>query len=107
MGVSPLKLLDSYEKDAREWGDIIARVDALARAAKLRSESASDPEDYPPFEDGTFNPHFSILLNTGHTPLRCECGDGAAPDAAGLARCSWCGTPSALLRKCARCQKAM
>ena len=96
-------LLDSYEKGAREWDHIIARIDTLARTAK--SALISDPYDHPGSEDRTIGQ----LLTTGHTPLRCACGDGAAfhPDAADLARCSWCGTPSALLKKCARCQQAM
>ena len=97
-------LFDCYEESAREWGSIIARIDELAQGKTPEMSF----EDRPAVERHTVDDNFDIRLTTGFGILRCDCGDRAAVHsaAASLARCSWCGTPSALLRKCARCQNA-
>ena len=96
--------LSQYASGTRKWGSVVARLDALARA----STGPRPLPHAPGFDRERLGAIGGVMFSTAVGVLQCACGDGAAahPDAATMRKCSWCGTPSALLRKCARCHAA-
>ncbi|KAI0672651.1 hypothetical protein C8Q78DRAFT_1020664 [Trametes maxima] len=107
-------LLSIYTKGAREWADFVKRFDDLdTQAQECFSNAPSDVEDglaewlekveLADSDDGHGHAHHharSHAFGNGHpmpTPkveTRYE-----------LYRCTWCGNPSAALRKCSGCGK--
>ncbi|CDO71187.1 hypothetical protein BN946_scf184845.g57 [Trametes cinnabarina] len=96
-------ILDLYPKAVAEWGTFIKRYDELdSRSDKQKPLSSTQADDdlaawleNMKLEDGTeenLNPHAcshpKISMNN-----------------VALYRCSWCGNPSAVLRKCGGCGK--
>ncbi|KAF4563765.1 hypothetical protein EYR40_003098 [Pleurotus pulmonarius] len=89
-----------YADAVNEWGEVISRFDEGATDRPIVSETVED--DLAAWLDGAHEDHE---------------GDDDAPHAfcghpnvntnhVRLYRCSWCGAPSAALRKCGGCTKA-
>jgi len=90
-------VISLYPTAVKEWNDVIASFDKLRTQPEpeISPEKAEDdlaawlddmdgePEAHP---EAFIHP----VLNNNHV---------------GLYRCSWCGNPSAILRKCSGCEK--
>ena len=95
-------ILDLYPKAVTEWGAFIKRFDELdARADKQQPISSTQADDdlaawldHMKLDDGEDEsaPHYC-----SHPKI--------STNSVELYRCSWCGNPSAALRKCGRCGK--
>ncbi len=94
-------ILDLYSKGVKEWGSLIKHFDELdARADKQKPISSTQADD-----------DLAAWLEN----MKLEEGEDARPhvcshpkistNSVALYRCSWCGNPSAVLRKCGGCAK--
>ena len=100
-------VLDLYPKALTEWGPFVAHFDALdARAdgAPPRPLSSSEADD----ELAAWLEH--VRLDDGedaapHAHARGCTHSKISTSSVELYRCSWCGNPSAVLRKCGGCGK--
>lgn len=97
-----LLLLKHYTPAAKEWGPVVARYDAMEHPVvpnTVHTPEATDSLarwlDQMSMEDG--EPEYPHCANPRTH------GDS---DEAQLYRCSNCGNPSSVLRKCSRCAKA-
>ncbi|KAI0371333.1 hypothetical protein BV20DRAFT_1035333 [Pilatotrama ljubarskyi] len=98
-------ILDLYPKAVKEWGAFIKRFDELdSRLDKQRPLSSDEAEDELAawldnlkLEDGS-------ELHANIHPHACSHPKISMNNVA-LYRCSWCGNPSAVLRKCGGCGK--
>ena len=95
-----------YPDGVKEWGDVISRFDSLDEnggcTTKTPGESAGNAEDHlaawleeMDLEEGGHESHAN----------RCPSHPKIVADQVTLYRCSWCGNPSAALRKCSGCAK--
>ncbi|KAH9849548.1 hypothetical protein C2E23DRAFT_870488 [Lenzites betulinus] len=98
-------ILDLYPKAVKEWGAFIKRFDELdSRADKQKPLSSTQADDdlaawldNIKLDDG--------MVEHGHThPHACSHPKISMNNVA-LYRCTWCGNPSAVLRKCGGCGK--
>ena len=99
-------ILWAYQESIHEWGGVISHVAALAHTART---IVKPPQIVPPkLKKEDYIRVANELQDYGPTSGAFKCASGdcdiALPDAADLNRCSWCGTCSAMLRKCARCK---
>ncbi|OSD02695.1 hypothetical protein PYCCODRAFT_1389936 [Trametes coccinea BRFM310] len=94
-------ILDLYPKAVKEWGDFIKHYDELdSRTEKQKPLSSTQADDdlaawldNMKLEDGSeehLHPHAC-----SHPKI--------SMNSVALYRCSWCGNPSAVLRKCGGC----
>ncbi|KAG1741461.1 uncharacterized protein EDB91DRAFT_1130575 [Suillus paluster] len=94
-------IVKRYPTAVREWKDLVARFDEETKDEHTISlEKAED--DLAAWLD-------DLHLEQGETdetrPQRCS-HPRVSPNTVALYRCSWCGNPSAALRKCSGCEKA-
>ncbi|OBZ77723.1 hypothetical protein A0H81_02629 [Grifola frondosa] len=92
---------NSYPAAVKEWGDFIARFDKLDATV----------DDHPDISPSKAEDDLAAWLDN----LRMDDGEEEHPhhcahpkintNSVALYRCSWCGNPSAVLRKCAGCGK--
>ena len=94
-----------YDDSIQTWGPVIERIDTLSRDAQASQGTAPQA----PITNTPDAMAWRAVFCTASGVLKCPCDDGVAidPDAAELHQCSWCGTPSALLKKCRKCQSAL
>jgi len=95
-----------YQSGAKDWGHLVARIDQV--------HGEDDDHDHQLRTDNTEDTLAAWLENV-HMDDRAEhehdvhCHDPpnrkVDPAAVALYRCSWCGNPSAVLKKCAACGK--
>ncbi|EIW77014.1 hypothetical protein CONPUDRAFT_129170 [Coniophora puteana RWD-64-598 SS2] len=123
-------ILRLYAPAHKEWGKVVRRCDALSEdvaaeeaRAPLDEEKASgdfaawlgelklngDGSDGDGDGDGSgvdgHSDRFGAYGGGGCRP-RPHAHPKVAPNRVALYRCSWCGNPSAVLRKCSGCEKA-
>ncbi|TFK49399.1 hypothetical protein OE88DRAFT_1662959 [Heliocybe sulcata] len=94
-------LLSTYSSAAKEWGDVISRFDdenAGYDGSELSKEKRED--DLAAWLD---NLHVDEGESESH-PRGCS-HPKVNVNSVSLYRCSWCGNPSAVLRKCSGCSK--
>lgn len=106
-------LLTSYAASSREWGALVNRYDELDTDAVEEGpiSPAQADDDLAQWLGNLDISEDATEENDGHDPcsyagrrqweqaITVEMGDHA------LYRCSWCGNPSAALRKCRSCGK--
>ncbi|KAI0944889.1 hypothetical protein AcV7_001571 [Taiwanofungus camphoratus] len=91
-------IVSTYSKALAEWGAVVAHVDAL-------SPTARDPDMSPgEAQDELAAWLEKIQLDDGHALGPQRCGAPALiASRVSIYRCTWCGNPSAVLRKCSGC----
>lgn len=96
MRLTRITVLKHYGPGVKEWGDVIARFDSLdsTQPGEIPKEKVED--DLASWLEGT---HLGV--EEGH-PVACS-HPKINPNRVELYRCSWCGNPSAVLRKCRAC----
>jgi hypothetical protein len=96
-------LVARYTPAARAWGAIVARYDA-ARAPPADGADAAGPG---PADDefAAWLARMDVGEHGEQEPVQCW-HPSLGPHRTYLYRCANCGNPSAVLRKCGRCDKA-
>ncbi len=108
-------ILELYAPGATEWGALVRRFEEQDRfvegetplsAAEAEDELATWLENIDLDADDGHN-HDHIHHAHGHGSRRANAPASANRGTRGyeLYRCSWCGNPSAVLRKCGGCAK--
>lgn len=89
-----------YPAAVKEWGEVILRFDKL----RTNGEPSMSPEKA---EDDLAAWLDDLHAESGEQELHSEMFSHPVlnHDHVALYRCSWCGNPSAVLRKCSRCMK--
>ncbi|TFK85225.1 hypothetical protein K466DRAFT_552464 [Polyporus arcularius HHB13444] len=94
-------ILDLYSKGVKEWGSFIKHFDELdARAEKQRPISSTQADD----DLAAWLENMKLEEGEDARPHMCSHPKISTNNVA-LYRCSWCGNPSAVLRKCGGCAK--
>ena len=94
-------ILDLYPKAVTEWGAFIKRFDELdARADKQQPISSTQADD----DLAAWLENMKLEEGEHEQPHMCSHPKISTNNVA-LYRCSWCGNPSAVLRKCGGCGK--
>lgn len=90
-----------YPSAVEEWGDIIARFDAMSSAAEKATPISSEKveDDLAAWLDGT-----NLDGEPRQSEPSCTRSKFSFNNVA-LYQCSWCGNPSAVLKKCSGCAK--
>ena len=98
-----------YTEGAREWGALIKRYDEFDSAGDSSIESTQLPraDDDLAAWLGDMDIHGSDSEEPCHTHGGGRRGPSGRSEKKGyeLYRCSWCGNPSAVLRRCGGCGK--
>ncbi|KAG0707957.1 hypothetical protein DFH29DRAFT_979573 [Suillus ampliporus] len=94
-------IVKHYPTAVREWKDLVARFDDETKdEGTISLEKAED--DLAAWLDDL---HLEQGEEDEAHPQRCS-HPRVSPNTVALYRCSWCGNPSAALRKCSGCEKA-
>lgn len=94
-------IVKRYPTAGKEWKDLVARFDEEAMdEGAISLETAED--DLAAWLDEI---HLDPEEEDDSYPKRCS-HPRVSPNNVALYRCSWCGNPSAALRKCSGCEKA-
>ncbi|KAG2111771.1 hypothetical protein BD769DRAFT_1630248 [Suillus cothurnatus] len=94
-------IVKRYPTAVQEWKDLIARFDEVMMDERpISLEKAED--DLAAWLDDL---HIDQGEEDECQPQRCS-HPRISPNTVALYRCSWCGNPSAALRKCSGCEKA-
>ena len=91
-------IVSLYTAAVKEWGDVIVRFDDLTTDEEPSISPEKAEDDLAAWLDDMDGGHHEAhtemfshpVLNNNHVALY---------------RCSWCGNPSAVLRKCSGCAK--
>ena len=94
-------ILDFYSQGVKDWGDFIKHFDELdSRADKQKPISSTQADD----DLAAWLENMKLEEGEDEQPHMCSHPKISTNNVA-LYRCSWCGNPSAALRKCGRCGK--
>jgi len=87
-----------YAAAVNEWGDVIVRFDNLTTEEEPSISPEKADDDLAAWLDDMDGGHHEAHTETFSHPVLNN-------DHVALYRCSWCGNPSAVLRKCSGCEK--
>ena len=95
-------ILDFYSQGVKDWGDFIKHFDELdSRADKQKPISSTQADD----DLAAWLENMKLEEGEDEQPHMCSHPKISTNNVA-LYRCSWCGNPSAVLRKCGGCGRA-
>lgn len=92
-------VLKHYGPGVKEWGDVVSRFDSLSSTEPEEIPKDKIDDDLASWLDSSL--HVEDAIEEEH-PKACS-HPVINPNRVELYRCSWCGNPSAVLRKCRAC----
>ena len=94
-------ILNFYSQGVKDWGDFIKHFDELdSRADKQKPISSTQADD----DLAAWLENMKLEEGEHEQPHMCSHPKISTNNVA-LYRCSWCGNPSAILRRCGGCGK--